>query len=81
MGDLGLCSNEERRRLGRVQALDDAMDYRLARVAAPCGDCEKAAGGKCDDHSSDLDLIEFYRHEQAVLSPDSDDSWLATSRG
>jgi hypothetical protein len=46
----------------RMQAFEDAVDYRRARVTAPCRDCGAAAPGeKCDDHSRDLELIAEYR--------------------
>jgi hypothetical protein len=44
-----------------LQALDDAISYRTARAAEPCADCHAAAGGKCDDHGRDVDLIGEYR--------------------
>jgi hypothetical protein len=52
----------ERRRLQRLQALEDAIAYRQARVTAPCPDCGAAAPGRrCDDHARDLELIAEYR--------------------
>jgi hypothetical protein len=45
----------------RTQALEDAIEYRSARVAAPCPDCAAAGPEKCDDHARDLDLIAEYR--------------------
>src|ERR1700722_15303250 len=46
----------------RMQAFEDAVDYRRARGPAPCRDCGTAAPGeKCDDHSRDLELIAEYR--------------------
>jgi hypothetical protein len=45
----------------RLQALEDAIAYRRARVGAPCADCEATAPGrKCDDHARDLELIAEY---------------------
>ena len=45
----------------RLQAFEDAVAYRRARVDAPCPDCGPAAsGGRCDDHGRDLDLIDEY---------------------
>jgi hypothetical protein len=42
----------------RLQALDDAIAYRRARVAVPCPDCDPApAGRRCDDHACDMMLI------------------------
>ena len=52
----------ERRRFSLLQALEDAIAYRQARVAAPCPGCRgTAAGQRCDDHSCDLDLIVVYQ--------------------
>ena len=45
----------ERGRFHRLQALEDAIAYRRARVTAPCSYCALAAPGrKCDDHARDL---------------------------
>jgi hypothetical protein len=45
----------------RLQALDDAIAYRRARVAAPCPDCGLGPGGhRCDDHACDMTLIAAY---------------------
>jgi hypothetical protein len=43
-----------------LQALQDAIAYRRARVTAPCPDCT-ASGHRCDDHACDLDLIADYQ--------------------
>lgn len=52
----------ERGRFQRLQALEDAIAYRRARVTAPCPDCALAAPGrKCDDHARDLELIAEYQ--------------------
>jgi hypothetical protein len=52
----------------RLQALDDAIAYRRARVAAPCPDCDPAPGGrKCDDHACDLMLIADYHRAAQVI--------------
>jgi len=62
-----------RGQLQRSQALEDAIEYRTARVAAPCPDCAAAEPEKCDDHARDLDLIAEYRQAfrraQLVLVP------------
>jgi hypothetical protein len=50
----------ERRLFQRMQALEDAIAYRHARVAAPCPACQPALGSRCDDHGRDLDLIGEY---------------------
>jgi hypothetical protein len=43
-----------------LQALEDAIAYRRARVTAPCPDCT-ASGHRCDDHACDLNLIADYQ--------------------
>jgi hypothetical protein len=48
-----------------LQALQDAIAYRRARVTAPCPDCT-AIGHRCDDHACDLDLIADY--QQAAIA-------------
>src|SRR6185312_13617941 len=54
----------ERRQFRRMQAFEDAIAYRRARVAAPCTDCAAAEPGQqCDDHARDVELIDEYAHE------------------
>jgi hypothetical protein len=48
-----------------LQALQDAIAYRRARVTAPCPECT-AIGHRCDDHACDLDLIADY--QQTVIA-------------
>ena len=43
-----------------LQALEDAMCYRVARAAAPCASCDAAAPARCDDHGRDAELIGEY---------------------
>jgi hypothetical protein len=51
----------ERARFQQLQALEDAIAYRRARLAVPCPDCGPAeTGRKCDDHACDVDLIACY---------------------
>jgi hypothetical protein len=53
----------------RLQALEDAIAYRRARVSAPCPDCT-ASGHMCDDHACDLNLIAIYQRTAiAILNP------------
>lgn len=52
---------ELQRRLRGVQALEDAIAFRLVRLAMPCLECEDAEDGKCDDHACDVLLVEGYR--------------------
>jgi hypothetical protein len=46
-----------RARLTQAQAYEDAIAYRRARLAAPCPDCGPT---RCDDHTTDVDLITWY---------------------
>jgi hypothetical protein len=51
----------------RLQALEDAIAYRLARLAAPCPGCGPQ---HCDDHAVDVTLIAAYReatHQTALV--------------
>ena len=51
----------ERARFQQLQALEDAIAYRQARLAAPCPDCGPAeTGRRCDDHACDAHLIASY---------------------
>jgi hypothetical protein len=57
-----------RARFHHLQALEDAIAYRRARVAAPCADCGQVPGGRrCDDHACDLDLIAAYQLTARVI--------------
>lgn len=48
-------------RFRELQALEDAVNYRLARLAVPCVRCKPAAaGGRCDEHACDVALIAGY---------------------
>jgi len=51
-----------------LQALDDAMSYRAARVRAPCRRCRPCK--PCDAHACDLNLLDAYREmaEAAVAA-------------
>lgn len=42
----------------RLQALDDAIAYRRARLTRPCPDCRDST--RCDDHACDLALLAGY---------------------
>ena len=51
----------ERHRFRELQALEDAVNYRLARLMAPCPECGPGpAGNRCDEHACDVDLIAGY---------------------
>lgn len=45
-----------------LQALDDAIRYRAARVRAPCRTCRPDT--PCDAHACDLSLLDTY-HQMA----------------
>jgi hypothetical protein len=40
----------------RLQALEDAIVLRRARVGGYCQDCEQSRDGRCDNHACDLHL-------------------------
>ncbi len=61
-------------RFQRLQSLDDAIRYRLARVAAPCAACDRAAGGRCEDHGRDVGLIAEYRRTAERLCAAQDEA-------
>ena len=50
----------------RLQALEDAIAYRRARITAPCPDCT-ANGPMCDDHACDLNLITAYQRTAITI--------------
>ena len=51
----------ERHRYRELQALEDAVNFRLARLMAPCPRCEPdTVGGRCDEHACDVALIAGY---------------------
>jgi hypothetical protein len=51
----------ERHRYRELQALEDAVNFRLARLMAPCPRCEPdPGGGRCDEHACDVALIAGY---------------------
>jgi hypothetical protein len=56
----------ERARFRQMQAYEDAIAYRTARLAAPCLRC---AATPCDDHATDLALIHSYRHATPPPAP------------
>jgi hypothetical protein len=52
----------QRAEFQRLQALEDAIAYRAARLAAPCPACGCLPGDqRCDEHARDLELIGEYR--------------------
>jgi hypothetical protein len=52
----------QRHQFQQLQALDDAIAWRRARIEAPCPACEPGPDGRrCDDHACDLDLIADYQ--------------------
>lgn len=52
-----LVTAAERARFQQLQAFEDAIAYRRARLAEPCPDCGPA---RCDDHATDATLITAY---------------------
>jgi hypothetical protein len=50
------------RSCAHLQALDDAISYRAARLRAPCRTCRP--GAPCHAHARDLTLLDTY-HEMA----------------
>lgn len=51
----------EQHRYRELQALEDAVNFRLARLMAPCARCElHADGARCDEHACDVALIAGY---------------------
>lgn len=56
-------SVSERRQFRRMQAFEDAIAYRRARVTAACTDCAAQPGERCDDHARDVELIDEYAQE------------------
>jgi len=77
--------DDEHRRTGvlepgwfqRLQALEDAIAYRRARITAPCPDCGAAATGeRCDDHACDVHLIAAYQRTASVVC-----GWLDARHG
>src|ERR1700722_10004854 len=51
----------ERHRYRELQALEDAVNFRLARLMTPCPRCEPVPGGaRCDEHACDVALIAGY---------------------
>jgi hypothetical protein len=53
----------ERARFQRLQAYEDAIAYRTARLNAPCSRCGDT---RCDEHAIDADLITAYRQAAAT---------------
>lgn len=48
-------------RFRELQALEDAINYRLARLAVSCVRCQPVeSGGRCDEHACDVALIAGY---------------------
>jgi hypothetical protein len=52
----------ERRRFQELQALEDAINFRLVRLAVPCSRCGPGAtgGDRRDEHTCDAALIAGY---------------------
>jgi hypothetical protein len=55
------------RSCAHLQALDDAISYRAARLRAPCRTCRP--GAPCHAHGRDLSLLDTYHQiAQAVVA-------------
>lgn len=52
----------ERRKFQELQSLEDAISFRLLRLAVPCSRCGPDATGvdRCDEHACDAALITGY---------------------
>jgi hypothetical protein len=58
----------ERHRFRQLQALEDAVNYRLARLMAVCPRCVPG-GERCDEHACDVELVAGYlAAAQAVVA-------------
>jgi hypothetical protein len=51
----------------RLQALEDAICYRTARLAEPCPGCGPDDESRCDEHACDVTLIATYRQAAKEL--------------
>lgn len=51
-----------------LQALEDAISYRVARAAVSCAACAATAPEKCEDHDRDLELIGEYQAASTLCS-------------
>jgi hypothetical protein len=67
----------ERARFQHLQALEDAIAYRAARLTAPCPHCGPA---RCDDHATDTTLITAYRLTAAALATGPATTWPRATR-
>ena len=66
----------------RLQALEDAIAYRQARLTTPCPDCESgAAGGRCDDHACDVMLVAAYQQTASATIQGMSGSFPASLPG
>jgi hypothetical protein len=55
----------DRARFQHLQALEDAIAYRTARLTAPCPHCGPQ---RCDDHATDTALIAAYQQAAALAA-------------
>jgi hypothetical protein len=67
----------ERARFQQLQALEDAIAYRRARLAEPCPECGPA---RCDDHATDATLIAAYLQAARACSRPPGSPALALAR-
>lgn len=52
-------------KLGILQSLDDAIAFRLSRLASPCDDCTLSE--RCDDHAGDEHLVDQYQERHGSV--------------
>lgn len=49
-----------------LEALEDAIEYRVGDTDCHCGDCDE--GDPCEDHLTDAAVADAYQAAQAALS-------------
>ncbi len=62
----------QRARFQHLQALEDAIAYRTARLTATCPACGAV---RCDDHATDTGLIAAYRQAATTLTAQTAATW------
>jgi hypothetical protein len=62
-------TEQERAWFNLLQALDDAIAYRTARLARHCPDCRRGTDeSRCDDHACDVGLLASYQRRAEAMS-------------
>jgi hypothetical protein len=59
----------DRHRFRQLQALEDAVNYRAARLMVPCSRCEPGRD-RCDEHACDVALVAGYLEAAEVIVAD-----------